>query len=115
MAGNRRDLDYLPVLQSSSHTLESLVTLYFGQGYSNLEILSFIALQHNHTVSLSTLKRVLSRLGLRRRFPRGTENREEITDIIRKELLESSGGTLGKLVTFYFSPHTSQNKEMRVD
>ena len=87
MAGNnvgRGDLNYLPVLQSAaSHSLESLVTLYFGQGYGNFEILSFLAVHHNHTISLSTLKRILSRLGLRRRFLKETENREEITDIIK--------------------------------
>jgi hypothetical protein len=89
---------YLPCIDENNNSgsnKDSLITSYFGQGYSNREIISFLAIQHSIYISLSTLKRTLSRLGLLRRHPRGTEDREEIIGIISEELC-SSGSTLGK-------------------
>ena len=89
---------YLPCINNSNDRCnrDSLVISYFGQGYSNLEIMSFLAIQHKVYLSLSTLKRTLSRLGLRRRHPKSTEDREEIKRLISEELLCSSGSALGK-------------------
>lgn len=89
---------YLPCIDENNYirsNRDSLISSYFGQGYSNREIISFLTIQHSINVSLSTLKRTLSSLGLLRRHPRGTEDREEIKRIISEELC-SSGSTLGK-------------------
>ena len=50
---------------SSEDSLE-LVSQYFKQGYNNLEILEFLKL-HGTNISLSTLKRRLTSLGLSRK------------------------------------------------
>ena len=57
---------YLPCINNSNDRCnrDSLVISYFGQGYSNLEIMSFLAIQHKVYLSLSTLKRTLSRVAL---------------------------------------------------
>ena len=44
-----------------------LVSQYFKQGYNNLEMLEFLKL-HGTNISLSTLKRRLTSLGLSRSF-----------------------------------------------
>jgi len=65
---------------------------YFNQGYSNMEILAFLLHQHEIQISISTLKRHLKELGLRRRNG-DVEDREEITRTIQK--LQGSGSSLG--------------------
>ena len=91
--------EYLPCLGSDELSKDSLITRYFGQGYTNVEIIAFLSLHHNYVTSLSTLKRSLRRLGLRKRIPLGCEeDREEIRDFISKELL-TSGRNLG--MTFF--------------
>ena len=45
-------------------------------------------------MSLSTLKRYLKRLGLRRRVPHGYENRDLVIDEVSKQLV-ASGSNLG--------------------
>ena len=47
--------------------MEEHVTMYFDLGLSNAEILAFLALAHRIVISMSTLKRNLRRLKLRRR------------------------------------------------
>ena len=47
--------------------MEEHVTMYFDLGLSNAEILAFLALAHRIVISMSTLKRTLRRLKLRRR------------------------------------------------
>ena len=84
---------YLPCIEGSRCDRKSLVEKYFNQGYSNIEILAFLSLQHNVTISLSTLKRDLASLGLRRRQA-ANENRDEVRDVIQRELI-GSGCNLG--------------------
>ena len=60
-----------------------LISSYFKQGYSNLEILEFLKL-HDITMSISTLKRRLRTLGLSRR-PMNIPL-DELKGIIEREL-----------------------------
>ncbi|XP_057304634.1 uncharacterized protein LOC130641714 [Hydractinia symbiolongicarpus] len=85
---------YLPCLSSKCFDRDALITSYFGQGFSNLEILGFLAAQHDVFMSLSTLKRTLSKLGLYRRHPAKIEDREEIKKLVSMELL-GSGNSMG--------------------
>ena len=59
-----------------------LVSQYFKQGYNNLEILKFLKL-HGTNISLSTLKRRLTFLGLSRR---SFVSDDELRSPIEKEL-----------------------------
>ena len=66
-----------------------LITSYFQQGITNLEMLEFLKL-HGIEMSLSTLKRRLYRLGLRRRLPPHEQiSQETIEPIIEHELAGS--------------------------
>ena len=65
---------------------EELIKSYFIQGYTNTEILEYLRL-HNIDISLSTLKRRLSSMQLRRRqLPGIPENRREVKAAIEEEL-----------------------------
>ena len=86
---------YLPCIGVNEvDSRKSLIERYFNQGCSNIEILAFLSLQHNIFISLSTLKRDLASLGLRRRVG-GEEDKNEIMEVIRRELM-GSGCNLGK-------------------
>ena len=45
---------------------EIAIRIYFLQGFTNTEILGFLAVQHGIVLSVRTLKRILKRLRLRR-------------------------------------------------
>ena len=79
--------------------MHSLITKYFLQQCTNVEILAYLHKYHGITISLSTLKRKLVTLGLPRRVPKGYENTTEITDEIRRQLIGSTRN-LGNLI-FY--------------
>ena len=66
-----------------------LITSYFQQGITNLEMLEFLKL-HGIEMSLSTLKRRLYRLEVRRRLPPHEQiSQETIEPIIEHELAGS--------------------------
>ena len=76
---------YTPCMRGSDGSPEDsleLVSQYFKQGYNNLEILEFLKL-HGTNISLSTLKRRLTFLGLSRR---GFVPDDELRSAIQKEL-----------------------------
>ena len=73
---------YLPCLKQDLNARSAIITQYFNQGFSNEEILSFLSMYHGISISLSTLKRLLSRLGLRRRISRDLENEDEIRALL---------------------------------
>ena len=79
---------YTPCMRDSNNSdgneLE-LVSQYFKQGYSNLEILEFLKL-HGISISLSTLKRRLRSLALSRR---STISDDDLKNAIEKELGKS--------------------------
>ena len=60
---------YSPCMNASGVSTDDqleLISSYFKQGYTNLEMLEFLKL-HGITISISTLKRRLRSLGLSRR------------------------------------------------
>ena len=57
---------------------ETLITEYFNQGYSHLEILGFLLLHHSIVISHRTLKRRLQKLGLRRRIPQSSRDSQNV-------------------------------------
>ena len=80
--------EYTPCMSrhdSSDQNELELISQYFKQGYSNLEMLEFVKM-HGVTISLSTLKRRLRSLGLSRR---DTASDHELKDAIEKELGKS--------------------------
>jgi len=79
---------YIPcMVPDDGETESSLIVKYHAQGCSNNEILSFLKSHHGLTMSLSSLKRRLSKLGLKRIF-QCDENKDEIRNAILKELEE---------------------------
>ena len=85
---------YIPCLDENASTArEVLIQQYFSQGMTNVEILSFLAVQHGNGISLSTLKRILAKLGLKRR-PGTAGNDDEVRAVISSELV-GSGKALG--------------------
>ena len=76
---------YTPFMRGNDGSPEDsleLVSQYFKQGYNNLEILEFLKL-HGINISLSTLKRRLTSLGLSRR---SFVSDDELRSAIEKEL-----------------------------
>lgn len=59
--------NYDEVFYSNTQDRESLITMYFNRGYNNYEILGFLLACHGLSLSNSQLRRILARLGLRRR------------------------------------------------
>ena len=67
----------------------ALITSYFQQGYTNIEILEFLKL-HGIELSLSIFKRRLQCFDLRRRQQPEEAPQEEMEHLIRQELAGSS-------------------------
>ena len=82
--------NYIPCMSITQETNEiELITSYFQQGITNLEMLEFLKL-HGIEMSLSTLKRRLYCLGFRRRLPPHEQiSQETIKPIIEHELAGS--------------------------
>ena len=86
---------YIRCICNTNIDRKTLITRYYEQGYTNVEILTFLYVQHNIQISLSTLKSSLSSIGLRRWIPESSEDRDEISEEIRNQLA-GSGYVLGK-------------------
>jgi hypothetical protein len=72
--------------QSQRRDETELITSYFEQGFTNFEILEFLKI-HGIELSLSTLKRRLKSLALRRRIPANDQvSQEDIERIVEHEL-----------------------------
>ena len=80
------------------------IVKYFDQGYSNVEIVGFLLKFHGIVIGLSTLKRRLRNLGLRRRISKEVEDRDEIRHCVEGELL-GSGQNLGKNIILGETKH----------
>ena len=81
---------------------DQLVCQYFSQGMTYVEIVAFLLSQHRVCISLSTVKRILARLGIKRRAGKH-EDTDEVRKIITDELI-GSGKALGmcRKVRIYF-------------
>ena len=75
-----------------AETLEELIFKYFRQGYKNLDMLEILNIKHKMPLSLSTLKRLLKGMGLRRRGP---EDQPALIKTAIEEELLTSGSLLG--------------------
>ncbi|XP_057292231.1 uncharacterized protein LOC130614788 [Hydractinia symbiolongicarpus] len=74
--------------------MEELIESYFLDGYTNVEILGFLAIQHNIYISVSTLKRRLKEKNLRRSISKQNEDRAAIGAEVARQLF-GSGSNLG--------------------
>ena len=77
-----------------SLTRDGLISAYFKQAYANKEILLFLSTIHGVVLSLAHLKRILRRLGLKRRRQLDNDCLQRTINEIRIELKES-GQCLG--------------------
>lgn len=66
---------------------------YFRRGYSYGDISMFLAALHGITIGISGIKKVLKRMGLRRRVAQTEESMNIIIQSIREEI-EGSGKSL---------------------
>ena len=80
--------------QDANYSEEELISNYFKQGYSNKEIMEFLKL-HGVVLSLSTLKRRLRNLGLRRRFNKEYRVPDDILRVYIECELAGSGCFVG--------------------
>ena len=100
-------LDFLDEENEIDNDYEELIRYYFYKGFTYEEIRQFLSEYHNNQMSLSTLKRCIKRLGLRRR------NAEYDIDLVRNaivSLLEGPDSTRGYRSIW----HTLQMNGMRV-
>lgn len=74
--------------------VEHLVRAYFEHEYSNLDIVLCLASSHGVYISIRTVKRILKRLGLRRRVPCTEDIVKEAYEEIESQL-RSSGRMIG--------------------
>ena len=74
---------------------EALIRNYFLQGFTNAEIVGFLALQHGHILSVRTLKRTLHRMRWKRATRDNESPLEQIVSAILDELENSWGSVMG--------------------
>ena len=85
---------YTPALLGNGQSRDELVAAYFHQGFPYSDILTALLVSHGFRLSLKTLKRILYRLGLRRRQPLSRETIIYAMEEIKSEL-ERSGQSVG--------------------
>ena len=83
--GRRMFQPWSPSLESGLR--DDLLLHYFGGGHKYRIILRFLRNVHNIRLSMRQLKRLLRRLGLRRRRPRTAENLRLVCRLIRVSLV----------------------------
>ena len=70
---------------------EDLIRSYFLQGYTNSEIVGFLAFQHGVILSVRTVKRILQRMGLKRASVKHESPIELLVNAIVEEVENSCG------------------------
>ena len=83
---------YIPAIQADDLTQDEIIKRYFNLGLNYLEILRFLANVHGIHLGLRQIKRILRRLGCRRRGVRS--NFDDVVRVIENEL-KGSGSLLG--------------------
>jgi len=87
---------YTPALDKNvGVNRDNLIRSYFLQGFTNAEIVGFLALHHGIILSVRTVKRILKRLRLRRAKCNNESPLEEIVSAILEELENSCGSFMG--------------------
>jgi len=84
--------DYLPAISDDTLSRDEVIKTYFNLGFKAQEIVLFLVSVHGIRVSLRHLKRILKRLGCRRR--RFQSNLDEIVGVVEEEL-RGNGSLLG--------------------
>lgn len=84
--------NYLPATRGNALARDELIETYFNLGFAAQEIVLFLAILHGLCISLRHLKRILRRLGCRRR--RFKSDLDEIVQVVQGEL-RGSGSLLG--------------------
>ena len=83
---------YLPALRSGERSRNLLIQEYFNLGFGYTEILAFFCIIHGIRLSLRHLKRILCRIGLRRRGM--SSNLHDVVSAVEQEL-SHSGSLVG--------------------
>ena len=95
LPGDIAGVSYLPALSTNNvENRDRLIQQYFSLGLNYCDILGFLPFGHGIQLSLRQLKRILSRLNLRRRNTNVGPNIDEITAAIESEL-RGSGCCIG--------------------
>ena len=84
--------NYLPAIRGNALTRDEVIETYFNLGLSAQEIVLFLISVHGICISVRQLKRILRRLGCRRR--RSQSDLDEIVEAVEEEL-RGSGSLLG--------------------
>ena len=85
---------YTPAMEDIGQDRDNLIRSYFNQGYSYKNIADMLLHVHAISVSVSHLKRLLKRMGLRRRVACTRHQLERVVIAIQQEL-QGSGRFLG--------------------
>lgn len=83
--------DYLPAISGNTLSRDEVLKTYFNLGFKAQEIVLFLVGAHGIRISLRQLKRILKRLGCRRRLFQS--NLDEIVRVVEEEL-RGSGSLL---------------------
>ena len=89
--------NYLPAARGNGLSRDEVIESYFHLGFTAQEIVLFLANVHCMYISLRYLKRILSRLGCRRR--RFQSDLDEVVDEVQQEI-KGSGRLLGYRVMY---------------
>ena len=75
--------------------MDTLIRQYVCNGFAYLEIIELLKRQHSYTISLSTLKRRLRYLGIKRRAVQSVRNPLQDVEVAVRNELSSSGSNIG--------------------
>lgn len=75
-------------MEVDTNEMEHLITKYYSYGFQQNEILAYLKLLHKMTISIRTLKRILSKHGLYRK--KYYSRIEDVVRFIQREI-EKSG------------------------
>ena len=84
--------NYLPAITGNAFSRDEVIENYFNLGLSTPEITMFLLSIHGICISLRHLKRILRRLGCRRRCSQS--NLQDVVEAVKEEL-RGSGSLLG--------------------
>ena len=80
-------LSYTPALSRATQSRDVLIKAYFNQGYTHRDIAMFLSVMHGISIGTEWVKKLVRRLGLRRRRNVYDEDYlKQVLDGIREEL-----------------------------
>ena len=75
--------------------MDALIKQYVGNGFTYLEIVELLKRRHKYSISLSTLKRRLRHLGIKRRALKNVRSPLRDIEIAVRNEFSSSGSDIG--------------------